>query len=1367
MSTFNRTVTGSAYRAYTGYQMDSSTSDLKTLLKHKPLLDQLAAIQTMDNTAEMDAQLAWLSHLDGARSGCRKQQKELHKLARMELLQIDRRQLEEDRRDGAKSLAKIEMKAKSLKEQSVMGELRSTEDNWKKTVATLEGLDGNKRTIDSETYPVDIIAVHGLNGDAYSTWTHSLTGTLWLRDFLPNFLPGCRVYTYGYPSKLFCDVSRGRVQEFGRGLLASGTRPIIFVCHSLGGIVCKQALVFAHEDDNTYGAMLKSTIGVTFLATPHAGSDGANLASVVLTIVNTFNTATTAGLRPRVARTELLDYLGRNSDALQDLLVSARHRLHNLSVVSFYETQATPPLSFLRQRLAHTNLADRLWIAHPLAQLGLSNEDPIPLYENHRSICRFSSETSSSYMAVAKALRRIVRQSPDVTLALRRASTPSSYRSESHGNENPYTSPDRLQALSDVETACMTLLNDSDAARHAELPPKPIPGTCQWIRSHQFFVSWLEKDSNALLWLTGNPGCGKTTLSYSLAQNFEEAQRSRTVIIYLCQNKNKQADARAVLMGLIFQMIERHRSMIRHVRRVFELQGSSMIQSFSSLWGIFLRIVKDPKAGSLFVILDALDECEKVSCHQLLESISNMLADSSHTMQGGTKIKFLITSRPFLHQSYANTKQALQPQISIDDGQAGYVDDLQKFIRERVDDISLNRQYPSDVREFLFQSMISKADRTFLWAHVVLASVEKSLLTSRKDFQNIIASIPEDLANTYRRYLSDIPSDHQDDASHLLKLLMASARPLHLNELNTAFTMDSSHVTAEDVARDTQNAIAHTIQGILGPLVRVSGPHVSLIHQSVKEFLLEPVAGKYESFPAMRTVNAQSSALRLATVCIQYLLLDDFKNDLFSTSASPAEPGFQMPELLDELPLGDFTGGFGDEEDNNLNSDALFREEDELDPEICLSLTSNYGFYSYASLHWAEHFAVCEDSASEQLRNAARSLLDVTTGSCRNWSRFYRTQAVTTIDNSLIDHNPIVVAAQFNIHTVLKDLLDSCEDAQAIKDRSLYWASQLGHERIVACLLVAGAEPDSVEPERQTALTTASEHGNLACVVTLLADERTNIIIAGRRGRTALSFACGSGHDSIVKELPSRSSCNADDPDDLGATPFVWAVGGEHRSIIASLARHSGVDINHRDKTGRTVVSWAAGDGMDVTLKQLLKLPGIDVNIKDNKGKSPLSWAAGNGCADTTEVLLQSSLVDIKSIDNDKRSAISWASGGGNHDTPIKLLDKGCPGVDTEDIDGWTPLAWAIQTDSPETVQALINDKSVQIERRDHGGRTALSWAVEYGHASIVKVLLQAGADPEAENKRGSTPISIAEQFERNDLLSELRTYDSSLRVKE
>ncbi|KAK6451447.1 hypothetical protein FP744_10007698 [Trichoderma asperellum] len=80
--------------------------------------------------------------------------------------------------------------------------------------------EGKPNPSGSSNYPVDIIAVHGLNGDAFSTWRHHQDGTLWLRDLLPEFLPGCRVYTYGYPSKIFSQ-SSARVEEYARDLLIS------------------------------------------------------------------------------------------------------------------------------------------------------------------------------------------------------------------------------------------------------------------------------------------------------------------------------------------------------------------------------------------------------------------------------------------------------------------------------------------------------------------------------------------------------------------------------------------------------------------------------------------------------------------------------------------------------------------------------------------------------------------------------------------------------------------------------------------------------------------------------------------------------------------------------------------------------------------------------------------------------------------------------------------------------------------------------------------------------------------------------------------------------------------------------------------
>ena len=71
-----------------------------------------------------------------------------------------------------------------------------------------------------ELFDVDIVAIHGLNGDAYTTWEHE-NGTLWLRDLLPNSIPGSRIFTYGYPSQVFVSNSIARIRDYSLRLLSS------------------------------------------------------------------------------------------------------------------------------------------------------------------------------------------------------------------------------------------------------------------------------------------------------------------------------------------------------------------------------------------------------------------------------------------------------------------------------------------------------------------------------------------------------------------------------------------------------------------------------------------------------------------------------------------------------------------------------------------------------------------------------------------------------------------------------------------------------------------------------------------------------------------------------------------------------------------------------------------------------------------------------------------------------------------------------------------------------------------------------------------------------------------------------------------
>jgi hypothetical protein len=70
----------------------------------------------------------------------------------------------------------------------------------------------------ADNYSLDIVAIHGITGDAFSTWTHK-NGTNWLRDFLPNAFPGARIFTFGYPAEVFWSRSDGDIDSFARSLL--------------------------------------------------------------------------------------------------------------------------------------------------------------------------------------------------------------------------------------------------------------------------------------------------------------------------------------------------------------------------------------------------------------------------------------------------------------------------------------------------------------------------------------------------------------------------------------------------------------------------------------------------------------------------------------------------------------------------------------------------------------------------------------------------------------------------------------------------------------------------------------------------------------------------------------------------------------------------------------------------------------------------------------------------------------------------------------------------------------------------------------------------------------------------------------------
>ena len=64
-----------------------------------------------------------------------------------------------------------------------------------------------------------IIAVYGLCGDPYKTWTEETSGKLWLRDFLPSQVSNTRIMSYGYDSSVAFSKSEIQLADVAVDLL--------------------------------------------------------------------------------------------------------------------------------------------------------------------------------------------------------------------------------------------------------------------------------------------------------------------------------------------------------------------------------------------------------------------------------------------------------------------------------------------------------------------------------------------------------------------------------------------------------------------------------------------------------------------------------------------------------------------------------------------------------------------------------------------------------------------------------------------------------------------------------------------------------------------------------------------------------------------------------------------------------------------------------------------------------------------------------------------------------------------------------------------------------------------------------------------
>ncbi|OBT42905.1 hypothetical protein VE00_07314 [Pseudogymnoascus sp. WSF 3629] len=804
---------------------------------------------------------------------------------------------------------------------------------------------------------IDIVFIHGFNGHPERTWTYKRADadppnhsnafelperpskvrklnpfskkqeknssvpkeTYWPRDLLPHTVKKARVLTFGYDTSVHHRLgqtrNRNTIYDFAWEFLnclsdarqsdGQSRRPLLFVAHSLGGIITKEALrqanlKSAHESCAHLRDIFLSTSGIVFFGTPHRGADPRGFLQHVAE-----RAVRAAGF---TVNQKVFDTLLPDSERLKELLDEFPLLVTKMkwNIVSFREMHGMAVLG------------GKKVVDDASSCLGDFNLEIVrDIESDHRDMCRFSGLNDPRYEKVAAAIQRIVQpllgelnkemcveesrprsraRTPGLTapgLTTPGLTTPGL---TTPGPTTPETADDG-KILSEAQQKEMM-----DRLRFRQMDARLLTlktaqaKTCRWLLKNGHYKDWMNttkiREHHGFFWIKGKPGTGKSIMMKFLFWEAKKSMKGSIVMSFFfnARGGGLEKSTTGLYRSLLLQLLEKAPE-TRHILDYYGTSGFNAIKEASDwpdemLKEAFTRALEKLGDQRIVCYIDALDECPEDDVRDMI-SFFEGLGD----LEKSVEFRVCFSSRHY-------------PEISIRTGLQLVLESEQDHKNDIILYIDTHLKIGTTTQaEDIKAEILLKSSNIFLWVALVIPILNKEYDRGRiKALKKRLGEIP---AGLHELFLDILTRDHKniDELLVCIQAVLFAGRPFRPDELRIAVEAgneddppdgpcDPAQMTADNLRRFVLDASKG-----LAEITKSKEPTVQFIHESVRDFLLKD-GGLQKLLPTAKNFEGQGHDT-LKRICSLQLSLYAARITQEGKNFTPHPP----PDWTREYPL--------------------------------------------------------------------------------------------------------------------------------------------------------------------------------------------------------------------------------------------------------------------------------------------------------------------------------------------------------------------------------------------------------------------------------------------------------------------------------